>query len=69
MTTRVVRVPAKGTLVTDNETGETGVLMAVDTVTLPYGKRRDAYLRPVGGGVEWTAPVESISPVDGHANG
>ena len=51
-------------MVTDSETGKSGILMAVVTIQLPYGKRRDAYIRPVGGGYEWTAPVESISPAD-----
>ena len=62
MTARAGTVPPRGTLVTDSETGKSGILMAVATIQLPYGKRRDAYIRPVGGGYEWTTPVESISP-------
>lgn len=68
MTTRASAVPVNGTLVTDAETGETGMLMAVATVKLPYGSCREAYLRPVGGGVEWTTRLESIRPADRHAD-
>ena len=54
------RLPPIGTLVRDRETGRVGVLMAVTRDTQP-GKHpglnspMKAFLRPVGGGCEWTA--------------
>lgn len=56
-----------GTLVTDTNSGLTGVLMEFATVKLEHGTRREAYLRPVGGGIEWTTEASAIRPVDGAA--
>ena len=64
-----VRLPSVGTLVRDRETDQVGVLMAVARETQP-GKHpgpnspMKAYLRPVGGGREWTAWPWDVEPVE-----
>ena len=67
-------LPPIGTLVRDRETGRVGVLMALTRDTQP-GKHpgphspMKAFLRPVGGGIEWSAwpwdvePAESDRPI------
>ncbi|GAA4680136.1 hypothetical protein GCM10023347_38570 [Streptomyces chumphonensis] len=52
----------RGTLVHDACTGRTGQLMGVLVERADDGQvvSRQAYLRPVGGGREWEAPVVRI---------
>jgi hypothetical protein len=63
------RLPEIGALVRDRETGWVGVLMALARDTEP-GKHPGpnspvkAYLRPVGGGREWTAWPWDVEPVE-----
>jgi hypothetical protein len=56
----------RGTVVQDAETGRQGHLMGV-IVELNSRTRRvvteTAYVRPVHGGREWSAPLERIKPV------
>jgi hypothetical protein len=61
--------PRKGMLVLDTATQRTGVVMSLATEKLEYGSRRVAYLRPVGGGIEWTANIEAICQAEGGSNG
>jgi hypothetical protein len=51
-------------MVCDPESGRTGVLMAVQLVMLHGRKQRQAFVRPVGGGVEWSAPPSQIRPAE-----
>ncbi|MGP3967739.1 hypothetical protein [Streptomyces sp. 6N223] len=60
----------KGTLVVDTETGLRGHLIAVVTERLKKTDRvvsETAFVRPEGGGVEWSAHLERIKPVETHA--
>ena len=63
------RLPEIGTLVRDLETDQVGVLMDVARDIQP-GKHpgpdspMKAYLRPVGGGVEWTAWPWDVGPAE-----
>jgi hypothetical protein len=58
----------RGTLVTDTETGAQGELIAVIAERLKEKPERivsqTAYVRPVGGGTEWSVPLERIKPVE-----
>lgn len=53
------QLPAVGSLVVDELSGKTGVLMEV------YAGR--AMLRPVGGGREWETFPEKVVPAEGAA--
>lgn len=49
-------VAAVGSLVRDQQRDRVGVVMA------RYGG--EVYLRPLGGGIEWTARAEELQPAD-----
>jgi hypothetical protein len=55
-----------GRLVLDTRSGRIGILRAVVWEKPAYGRRRRrrAWLRPEGGGVEWTTAPEAIRAVD-----
>ncbi|GAA3161461.1 hypothetical protein GCM10010451_06830 [Streptomyces virens] len=59
----------RGTLVEDPESGRVGVLQDVTAYVPPWqGDQRPrptAFVRPVGGGREWTVPPERLRPVPG----
>lgn len=57
----------RGTLVEDSQTGRRGHLMGVLVETHRETRRersREAFVRPEGGGLEWSAPLERIKPVE-----
>ncbi|MEV5603258.1 hypothetical protein AB0L33_17640 [Streptomyces sp. NPDC052299] len=55
-----------GTLVIDTISERTGHLVGVieeRTKETNSGVRRQAFMRPVGGGIEWDVPLERVHPV------
>ncbi|NGO70656.1 hypothetical protein [Streptomyces boncukensis] len=55
-----------GTLVRDRASGRVGVLMAVESYADPVTRGASpytVYLRPRGGGREWTTDPEMVTPV------
>ena len=67
------RLPRPGTLVRDRETGQTGVLMDVarerqlGRVRTPRDPRGPikVFIRPAGGGLEWSAWPWDVERVEG----
>lgn len=57
-------LPPTGAEVCDPDTGRTGILMAVQLVMVHGRKQHHAFVRPVGGGVEWSAPPSQIRPAE-----
>jgi hypothetical protein len=57
-------LPPTGAKVCDPETGRSGILMAVDLVMVHGKKQRHAFVRPVGGGVEWSVPTNRVQPAE-----
>ena len=55
--------PDQGRLVRSKATGQYGLLSAQIVHRGPYGKVTEVYVRPEGGGVEWTAMPEDIERV------
>ncbi|MCQ0022779.1 hypothetical protein M4914_07320 [Streptomyces somaliensis DSM 40738] len=57
----------RGALVEDPDSGRVGILQDVTAYVPPWrGDRRPrllAFVRPVGGGREWTAPPDRLRPV------
>lgn len=59
---------APGTAVVDTATGRTGTLGTYLDVGDPNGVRPDlstgelAFIRPIGGGVEWTTDPDCVEP-------
>ena len=62
-----------GDVVRDLATGRVGVFMAVETPLEAEGPGRTsvplAFLRPVGGGHEWTTQPDQLAPAGGHVAG
>lgn len=54
-----------GVLVRDARTGASGVVRSVGLTVCgrEYGKPGEVWLRPEGGGREWTARADDLSPV------
>ena len=60
-------VPSTGSEVCDPETGRIGILMGVQLVMVHGRKQRQAFVRPVGGGIEWSIPPTQLRPAEDGA--
>lgn len=58
-------LPPYGTVVKDKLTGKAGVFMGVELYSPAKSKRAElmAFLRPQGGGKEWTTRPVNVEPV------